>query len=170
MFTWQCEAIESAFIAHRGQLERYLTVLTRDPEVAQDLAQEAFLRLAREIQAGRRPDNVAAWLHRVATNLAMSRGRHLQVVDRRAGELARPREAASPEAETVRGELQTAVAQLVAELPHPERIALVLASQGYDGAEIAARVGRTPGATRTLLCRTRAKLRHRLTQAGFSFA
>jgi RNA polymerase sigma-70 factor (ECF subfamily) len=168
MFASQNAEIESAFIACRGPLERYLTALVRDPEAAQDLAQEAFLRLAREIDAGRRPDNPAAWLHRVATNLAMSRGRHLQVADRRVADLVERGQVSSPEVETVGGELQAAVVRLVAELPLPERVALVLASQGYGGSEIATRVGRTPGATRTLLCRTRAKLRRGLALAGFA--
>lgn len=160
--------IESAFLSHRRPLERYLTALTRDSESAQDLAQEAFLRLAGEVRAGRAPEHPAAWLHRVAANLAMSRARHLQVIDRRSAQLPRPGESPSPEHETIQGELRAAVTRLLSELPPGERLALVLASQGYDGAEIASRVGRTPGATRTLLCRTRAKLRYRLTEAGFS--
>src|SRR6266516_6126858 len=67
-----------------------LTQRTRDAEVAQDLAQEAFLRLAREIEAGRQPRDTGAWLRRVGANLAASRGRHLQVVDRHAASLPRP--------------------------------------------------------------------------------
>jgi hypothetical protein len=35
----------------------------------------------------------------------------------------------------------------------------LLAAQGFDGREIAASIGRTEGATRTLMCRSRIKLR-----------
>lgn len=162
--------IEAAFALHRAPLVRYLTLLTRDPETAEDVAQEAFLRLAHEVQAGRTPDNTAAWLHRVARNLAITRGRHLQVVDRRQAELPLPTEPLAPEKETIRAELEAAVGRLLAALPVAERRALLLSAHGYDGAEIAARVGRTPGATRTLLCRTRAKLRRQLAHAGLSLA
>ncbi len=164
----QLVAIESAFGEHRLPLERRLTLLTRDPEAAQDLAQEAFLRLAREVAADRAPDDIAAWLHRVGSNLVMSRGRHLQVVDRRAGELPRPAEPPTPEHEVLRGELHSAVRRLMARLTTTERDALLLAAEGYRGTEIAASLGRTPGATRTLLCRTRAKLREQLVQLGYS--
>ena len=151
--------IEAVFLEHRAALVRHLRLITRDAEVAQDLAQEAFLRLAREIEAGRTPDDAGAWLHRVGMNLATSRGRHLQVVDRRAGDLARPAEPPSPEDAAAGGELTRAVAQALAQLSGAERHALVLAAYGFDGGEIAVSIARTPGATRTLLCRARAKIR-----------
>ncbi len=37
-----------------------------------------------------------------------------------------------------------------------------MAAQGFDGAEIAAAIGRTPLATRSLMCRARLQLRQRL--------
>jgi RNA polymerase sigma-70 factor (ECF subfamily) len=170
MLAFQLATIEQAFSEHRGALVRHLAVLTRDSEVAQDLAQEAFLRLSREVAAGRVPDDAGAWLHQVGRNLAMSRGRHLQVVDRRAGNLPQPAEPQAPEHEAVQGELHAAVRVLLAGLPDDERLALLLAAEGYGGCEIADRVGRSPGATRTMLCRARAKLRARLASAGFSTA
>lgn len=160
--------IEAAWSAHRPSLVRRLTALTRDPEVAEDLAQEAFLRLTREVEAGRIPDDAAAWLHRVASNLAASRGRHLTVVDRRAGELARPDSPPTPEALAVQAETAAALRSALGELSSTDRDALVLAAHGYRGHEIAALLGRTSGATRTLLCRARGKIRGRLVLAGFS--
>jgi RNA polymerase sigma-70 factor (ECF subfamily) len=160
--------VEAAFTEHRASLVRRLTAVTRNADVAEDLAQEAFLRLAREIEAGRLPDDVGAWLRRVGTNLAMSRGRHLQVVDRRAGALPRPAEPDSPEHAVVEGELTAAVGAVLAQMSRAERHALALAANGYGGIEIAASLGRTPGATRTLLCRARAKIRERVEIAGFA--
>lgn len=160
--------VEAAWAAHRGPLVRRLTVLTRDPDVAEDLTQEAFLRLAREIEAGRAPDDAGAWLHRVGGNLVASRGRHLSVVDRRAGDLQRPDSPATPEAIAVDTEMSTALRSALAGLSSSDRAALVLAAHGYRGPEIAATLGRTPGATRTLLCRARIKMRGMLEGAGFS--
>jgi RNA polymerase sigma-70 factor (ECF subfamily) len=162
--------VEAAYALHRGPLVRRLTVLTRSADVAEDLAQEAFLRLAREVEAGRAPDDPGAWLHRVAGNLVASRGRHLTVVDRRAGELPRPDAPASPETLVVEAELNGALRDVLAQLSATDREALVLAAQGYHGPEIAASIGRSAGATRTLLCRARGKVRGRLEMAGFAQA
>lgn len=165
-FATQC--VEAAYLEHQAALVRHLMTLTRDPEVAQDLAQDAFLRLSRAIEAGIAPDDAGAWLHRVAMNLATSRGRHLQVVDRRAAELPQPDTAADPGDIVVEGELARAVGAVLGELSRPEQDALLLAAQGYGGPEIAAWIGRTPGATRTLLCRARGKIRDRILAAGFA--
>jgi RNA polymerase sigma-70 factor (ECF subfamily) len=162
--------VEAAYMQHRAAVVRHLTSVTRDPDVAEDLMQEAFLRLAREVEAGRTPDEAGAWLHRVGTNLAMSRGRHLQVVDRREAELPRPADLESPEHAVVQNELAVAVAAFLAQMSGSERRALTLAAHGYDGIEIAASLGRTPGATRTLLCRARAKIRSQMVLAGFAGA
>jgi RNA polymerase sigma-70 factor (ECF subfamily) len=162
--------IEAAWAAHRAPLVRRLTALTRDADVAEDLAQEAFLRLTREVEAGRIPDDAAAWLHRVAANLAASRGRHLTVVDRRAGELVRPDAPPTPESMALQGETAAALRDALAGLSPTDRDALLLAAHGYRGHEIATSLGRTPGATRTLLCRARGKIRGRLQVAGFGLA
>ena len=55
--------------------------LTKDRDVSEDLVQESFLRLVKELN-GRSPENVSAWLFRVCANLAVSRGRHLTVRQR----------------------------------------------------------------------------------------
>lgn len=160
------ELIEAAWVDHRSSLVRRLTILTRDPDVAEDLTQEAFLRLAREIDAGRAPDDVAAWLHRVAGNLVNSRGRHLTVVDRRAGDLPRPDSPASPESISIEAETNEAIHLALEFLGEDGRQAVLLAAQGYRGPEIAEAIGRTQGATRTLLCRARRTLRGHLELAG----
>ena len=162
------EIVEAAWAADREPLVRHLTALTRNADVAEDLAQEAFYRLAREVDAGRAPDDVRAWLHRVGSNLVNSRGRHLTVIDRRAGDLPRPDSPATPEAMAVASEDGAALRAALAELSAADRTALILAAHGYRGGEIAASIGRTPGATRTLLCRARGKIRGRLEVAGFS--
>lgn len=161
-------SVETAFVEHHAALVRHLTAITRDPEVAQDLAQDAFLRLSRAVETGVAPDDTGAWLHRVAMNLATSRGRHLQVVDRRSTELARPSESPDPGSILIEGELARAVGAVLGELSQTEQDALLLAAHGYRGPEIAARIGRTPGATRTLLCRARGKVRDRMVAAGFA--
>lgn len=162
--------VEAAYAEHRASLVRWITSTTRDGAVAEDIAQEAFLRLAREVAAGRAPDDAAAWLHRVASNLVNSRGRHLSVVDRRAGELPIPEPAEKPDEVAEWAELATALQDALRRLPIAHQSALILAARGYRGPEIARRLGRTDGATRTLLCRARARMRVELTERGFAGA
>ena len=74
--------VMAAFEEHRLQLSSFAYGMARDREAAEDLVQESFLRLVRELQAGRTPDNVKAWLFRVCSNLAVSRGRRITVAQR----------------------------------------------------------------------------------------
>ena len=134
--------------------------------MAEDLTHEAFLRLSIEVRAGRTPDNIGAWLHRVGANLVASHGRHRSVVERRQADMARPDVEPSPEAASIEAEEASAVRRALSMLGPTDQRALLMAAQGYRGPEIASRLGRTQGATRTLLCRARSKMRDQLLAAG----
>ena len=54
----------------RKPLLRYLVCLGLSPDEAQDIVQEAFLRLHRHLAAGRSQENIRSWLFRVAHNQA----------------------------------------------------------------------------------------------------
>jgi RNA polymerase sigma-70 factor, ECF subfamily len=151
--------VTSAYALHAGLLRRALISSTRDAGVAEDLTQEAFMRLVIEVRAGRTPDNIRGWLQRVGYNLAMSRGRHLAVADRRNAELAPPAFGPSPEGLLLDAERDDELRDVLGSLGRVDRQALVLASQGYHVKEIARSIGRSNGATRTLMCRARTKLR-----------
>jgi RNA polymerase sigma factor (sigma-70 family) len=156
----------AAWTDHHQELFAFLVRTTRDPEVAEDLLQEAFLRLTREARAGRVPDNVRAWLYRVAFNLATSRGRRLSAAFRGLARLkvpAEPRpEENAVEAGYIHREGHAALLGVLAELAPDARAVLLMASEGFSGAEIAAAIGRSEIATRALLCRTRLRVRGRL--------
>ena len=158
--------VEQVYTENAARLRGWLTSICRDEAAAEDLMQEAFVRLLNEARAGRTPDDAVAWLHRVGSNLAMSRGRRLSVADRRAAELPKPSLVASPEADAVKAEEAAAVRSAVTELEGDDREAVILAAHGFRGPEIAERIGRSNGATRTLLCRARAKVREQLLLSG----
>jgi len=153
---------ESVFASHHGALVRRATGMTRDSEVAEDLVQEAFVRLAREVELGRSPENPKAWLHHVVQNLVRSWGRHRTVVDRYAATYVPPPTIGSPEAAVLLAERARSIQDVLETLSPVERSSLLLAAEGYSGKEISVRLGRTPEATRTLMCRARAKVRARL--------
>jgi RNA polymerase sigma-70 factor, ECF subfamily len=160
------DVVAVAYAAHADRLLRGLTALTRDASVAEDLVQDAFVRLAVEVRAGRAPDNMGAWLYRVGVNLVTSRGRRMTVARRNLGAQLPAATHPSPEATAIDTEMNGLLRTALAELAATDREALVLAAQGYRGPEIARRIGRTDGATRTLLCRARARMRRRLTALG----
>lgn len=160
-------SIDAIYDAQAGPLRRWLTARVRDPDAAEDIAQEAFVRLVREIQRGRAPLEPGAWLHRVASNLATSRGRRLTVADRHARRVGSPSLEPGPEVTVLDDETRDLLDAALADLRPSERAAVVLAASGHRGPEIASRIGRTEGATRTLLCRVRARLRVRLLESGY---
>ena len=158
-------AFDSVFTNHHQALVRRATGMTRDSEVAEDLVQEAFVRLAREVELGRTPEYPKAWLHQVVTNLVRSWGRHRSVVDRYEAAYVPPSAIGSPEDAILRLERNQAVQDVLATLAPAERTSLLLAAEGYSGKDIAERLGRTPEATRTLMCRARSKVRAQLAAA-----
>lgn len=164
--------VVAAWADHHDEIYAFLVRTTRDPSVAEDLLQEAFLRLTREVRAGRSPDTIRAWLYRVGANLATSRGRRISVALRslvKLGSAAGPaRTEDHPEATYLQSEGRTSLLGALADLAPDARAALLLSAEGFTGAEIAAAIGRSENATRTLLCRTRVRVRSRLETVGAS--
>lgn len=154
--------IESAYATQSGPLRRRLTATTRDPFAAEDLTQEAFIRLVIEVRAGRIPNDTAAWLYRVGHNLAMSRGRRIAVASRHAAAVAADGVSTSPETIAVESERDAFLRDAIATMGATDQRALILAANGFRGPEIARSIGKSDAATRTLLCRARTKIRGRL--------
>ena len=158
--------VASIYEADRASLEGFVRTITHDQEVAEEICQEAFTKLLMEARAGRTPDNPRAWLRRVASNLAISRGRHNQVVERKHSALVSYELGDSAEVAALRHEDARATFQALAQLHATDRRALLMAASGLSGAEIGERLGRSNGATRTLLCRARQKLRQAMELSG----
>ncbi len=157
--------LDELYRGHAAGLTRWITGMTRDPAAAEDVVSEAFLRLARELAAGRRPDNPAAWVAQVARNLAISRARRASTAARFAPRLVDRGAGEDPATAALASERTAAVQTVLASMPPAERLAVVLASEGVGGPEIATRIGRTPLATRALLCRARRRMRPLLIEA-----
>jgi RNA polymerase sigma-70 factor (ECF subfamily) len=129
----------------------------------EDTLQEAFLKLADEVDLQARPDpEVAAWLRRVGLNLAFNRLRsakraraRLERVGRLEGIDAEPVESelSGPSGVVVRGEERAAVRRALAEVPERQRECLLLRHSGYSYAEIAATLGIAIGSVGVLLAR-----------------
>ena len=155
--------VSAMYLAGRAGLERYARSLVRDPDEAADVCQEVYLRLLVECRAGRTPENPTAWMHRVAHNLIVSASRRRKTDERTVERLAQPETTiASTEETVIRRERDAALVVALARSSAADRMAMLLAAQGFRAGEIGSRIGRTELATRTLLCRARGRLRTQL--------
>jgi RNA polymerase sigma-70 factor, ECF subfamily len=147
--------IRRLFERHYPSLVWYLHGRVRDRDLAEDLAQEAFVRLLEK--SPREPD---AWLYVVAGNLARDaqrsegrRARHLEIVDTgaRTAEAADP----APSADTamLRAEESALVQDTLAMLPERDAALLVMRADDVSYREIAAAIGVAPTSVGPLLAR-----------------
>src|SRR5688572_20555796 len=119
-------AVSTAFEAYHSEIYNFLRRSTRDEGAAEDLLQEAFLRLTREVDAGRTPEHVRAWLYRVASNLAISRGRRRTTAFEWMGRYGRQsvgEDVESPETRVLARERTSAIDAVLATLPTEARTA-----------------------------------------------
>ena len=68
----------------------------------------------------------------------------------------------SPESATLRRERTETLERVLGDLPDDARVALLLAAHGFKGEEIAEAIGRSHGATRSMLLRARLRVRDEL--------
>jgi RNA polymerase sigma factor (sigma-70 family) len=151
--------LAAIYEARRGELLAFLVGMTHDLDEAEDLLQETFVTLVREARAGRLPEDVRPWLYRVAANATISRRRRFATWTRLLPRLLDRGQPERPEGAALRSERDTELRAALARLRPDGRAALLLAARGFTGHEIAASIGLSEGATRTLMCRARLQLR-----------
>lgn len=148
------DAVTEIFQQRFHAIVRYLNRLTGEPDVAQDLAQEAFVRL---YQRGEMPDDPAAWLATVATNLLRDTQRTEQrrtalLAEYPADIMPTPQEESIEE--TVTGEERRShVRAALNTLTPRDRQLLLLRHEGYSYRELARIVGVAETSVGTLLIR-----------------
>ncbi|TBL80662.1 sigma-70 family RNA polymerase sigma factor [Paenibacillus thalictri] len=151
------------FYIHYPTVRRKLFGLVRDEAIAEDLAQEVFLRLYRNPPD--EPASMGAWLHRVLTRIAYdylnkkARERMLQEKQTLNMLVTGGSEQPSNEQVLMRQLDQEEVREWLEELPERDRKALMLRYSGYSYAEIAEQLQVRPPLVGTLLHRATERLR-----------
>jgi RNA polymerase sigma-70 factor (ECF subfamily) len=155
--------VESLFAKHQAEIYAYLLRMLREPELAADLTQDAFLKAYRNYDTLEKPENARAWLYQIAHRVALDEVRRRKIV--RFLPWSGESSGAAPSAERLvmdahlSGDMQRALARI----PERQRSALLLAElHDLTGLELAAALGVSHVAARALLTRARESLRQAL--------
>lgn len=159
------EAFGTIVDRYKDPLVNYITHLTRSRERAEEIAQDAFVRLYRNASTYRNQDRLAPYLYRIATNLVVSTIRR----ERRWSSLL-PRlsitlrqEVPLPDSAVVNEEIRTRVSTALEHLPLKYRAPLVLFEiEEWSYAEIGAALDLRVGTVKSRISRARELMRKQL--------
>lgn len=154
------EAFCNLFEREFPSLFRYLHRVTGDRDLAEDIAQEAFVRL---YQRGALPDDVRGWMGAVANNLLRDQHRtgkrRLRLLEAGSGAPEMERASRAADEDLLSEERKTLVRRALSQLAERDRRMLLLRHEGYSYREIAHAVGVNEKSIGTLLLRATAAFR-----------
>ncbi len=160
---------------YRRPMVSFMYRMARNAAVAEDLAQEVFLRVYRSRASYEASAKFTTWLYRIATNLAVNHARDtrherpevtvsLDEPDDESGTtLELPDAALTAEQAMVRRERMLAIRSKVEALPEQQRLAVIMHKyQQMDYKQIAEVLKKSESATKSLLFRAYETLREQL--------
>jgi len=157
----------------RRPIIAFMYRMARNQAVAEELAQEAFLRVYRSRQTYAAEAKFSTWLYRIATNLAVNHARDSRnekagvSLDEPDAETGQKLDVAdgtpNVEQDILRRERMAAIRRHVEQLPERQRVAVVMHKyQEMDYREIARVLKLSESATKSLLFRAYETLREQL--------
>ncbi len=155
-------AFELLMSRHKNALVNYLSRLTRCRDRAEEVSQEAFLRLYQNSSRYQDRGFFTAYLYRIATNLVRSEERRKSRWRTLSNLFAieDERSPVSPHREAISGEVVDVVTQALAELPLRYRAPIVLREiEGLSYSEIAQALDCREGTVKSRINRAKARLR-----------
>ena len=155
--------VETLFAKHHNEIYAYLVRMLREPELAADLTQDAFIKAYKNYDTLEKPENARAWLYQIAHRVALDEIRRRKII--RFFPWTGESHGSAPSAEHLvmdahlSGDMQRALARI----PERQRAALLLAEiHDLTGVELAAALDVSHVAARALLTRARESLRQAL--------
>jgi RNA polymerase sigma-70 factor (ECF subfamily) len=165
-------SFEELLRRYRTPLVKYFCRMVRDQALAEDLAQEAFLRVYKARHRYRPDARFTTWLYRIATNLALNairdaKGRQTQGGSGRGEDSEATVEFVDPMASAEQQLIETDRGRMIREaieaLPENQRPAVILHKyQDVDYRQIAGILKVSESAVKSLLFRAYETLRARL--------
>jgi RNA polymerase sigma-70 factor, ECF subfamily len=159
------EAFRDIVDRYKDSLVNYLTHMIRSRDRAEEIAQDAFVRLYRNASRYRQQEKLGPYLFRIATNLVVT-----EVRRRKRWSLLLPRlyasapeMPASPDRDLIHSEIQRQVTAAIGLLPVKLRAPLVLFEiEEWSYEEIAQALDIRSGTVKSRISRARQQLRRRL--------
>ena len=145
------DAFRTFYAETAPALRRYARRVSGDPSVADDVLQEAYLRLLQARIAVTGPSDLRAYLFRIATNLLNDHFREAK----RSEALRLPGPATVEPVSDRAGDVRRGLARLQ---PRERQLLWLAYAEGSTHREIAAVTGLRPSSIRTLLFRARRRL------------
>lgn len=157
------EAVRRLYDRNAARIFGAVRRLAGDDGLAEDWAQEAWMRVFRSLHSYRGESRFSTWAHRIAVNVALNARRKLGREAKRQQSLERvPEPTGRPDRPLLRMRLEEAIDQL----PEGMRKVLVLHDvEGFTHPEIAEMTGVAVGTCKSQLFKARAKLRDLLEPA-----
>ena len=155
--------VETLFAKHHGEIYAYLMRMMRDPEVAADMTQDAFVKAYKNYASLEKPENARAWLYQIAHRVALDEIRRRKII--RFLPWTGESRGAAPSAEhlVMEGRFSGDMQRALGRIPERQRAALLLAElHDLTGLELASALGVSHVAARALLTRARESLRQAL--------
>jgi len=164
---WERDAaagfVEELFAAHHGEIYAYLIRMLRDPELAADLTQDAFVKAYRNYDTLEKAENARAWLYQIAHRVALDHIRRQKIIRFMPWTGESHGAAPSTERLVMDAHLSSDMQRALERIPERQRAALLLAElHDLTGLELAAALGVSHVAARALLTRARESLRQAL--------
>ncbi len=163
--------VEELFGRHQGEIYAYLVRMLRDPELAADLTQDAFIRAYRAHADLEDSSKARAWLYQIAHRVALDEIRRRKII--RFVPWTGESRGSAPSAERVAMDLRLSgdLERALKRIPERQRSALLLAEvHEMTGLELAAALGTSHVAARALLTRARESLRRALAEENAATA
>jgi RNA polymerase sigma-70 factor, ECF subfamily len=155
--------VEGLFVRHHTEIYTYLLRMLREPELAADLTQDAFIKAYRNYETLEKPENARAWLYQIAHRVALDEIRRRKIIRFLPWTGESPGAAPSAERMVMDANLSGDLQRALARIPERQRAALLLAElHDLSGVELAAALGVSHVAARALLTRARESLRQAL--------
>jgi len=155
--------VETLFAKHHNEIYAYLLRMLREPELAADLTQDAFIKAYKNYETLEKPENARAWLYQIAHRVALDEIRRRKIIRFFPWTGESPGSAPSAEHLVMDVPLSSDMQRALARIPERQRGALLLAElHDLTGVELAAALGVSHVAARALLTRARESLRQAL--------